>query len=257
MEVLVSVVNEEQAEQAAKSGATWVDLKNPSLGPLGLADEHRQQAFLQRMAVWPQVCRSVALGELVQAVGEGPWPTLLPGFQFAKLGTSDLPAARTSAGEPTDWWRHWNRWRAHLPAGCCGVLVAYADADLCHGLRISAALALAAEQGLPFLLVDTYDKSGGGLFAALDRQGLRNQVPNWIRTARRQGTRIAWAGQLTWEDLRQLRAWDADIVGVRSAICRLDSQGQPDRQGDLCPDRLAQVLTLNDGPDQVSIGRTT
>jgi hypothetical protein len=179
---------------------------------------------------------------LAQHAGTLPIP--LPGFQFAKLGTSNLAPHVAEATGPAAWWPRWLEWRDRLPPGCSAVLVAYADADRCAGLSIAHALELADRFHLPYLLIDTYDKSGGGLLTTLDRQGLRDQVPQWIQSGRRQGTCLAWAGQLDRDDLRQLRAWQAQIAGVRSAICQRRADGLPDRLGGLCPERLRQILLI-------------
>jgi uncharacterized protein (UPF0264 family) len=122
------------------------------------------------------------------------------------------------------------------------VLVAYADAATCQGLSLESALDFAASHGLPYLLVDTFDKSAGGLAAILGRTGRWSQVPKWIQRAREQGTRVVWAGQLTRGAAQALADWQADVVGIRSAICRPNPQGQVDRAGELCPVRLAEWL---------------
>jgi len=243
MELLISIVNKEQARLVAELGAGWVDLKDPSRGSLGAAGLGQQRAVLAALDPWPQIRRSVALGEVCDISANMPWPQPLEGFQFAKLGTSglgaDLPPA--SAGG-TEWTTRWLAWYRGLPPGCCGVLVAYADAATCQGLSLEAALAFAATHRLPYVLVDTYDKSAGGLTAVLGRTGQWSQVPIWIQRARDQGTRIVWAGQLTRADAQALADWRAEVVGVRSAICRPNAVGEIDRAGELCSARLADWL---------------
>ena len=243
MELLVSVVNEEQAEIAATLGVQWVDLKDPTRGPLGMAAPDRQRAVLDRLLAWPNLRRSVALGEIVDHDPAQPLPQPQAGFAFAKLGTSFVDRDATTADpESSLWWPRWLRWYRDLPASCQGVLVAYADAAACAGLSIATALDLAARYELPYVLVDTYDKSAGGLFAIL---GQRNRLPllqDWIARAKQQQTRLAIAGQLSHAQVLQLAAWDADIVGVRSAVCECDKRGVPVRAGALCPNRLRNLL---------------
>lgn len=243
MELLISIVNEEQARLVAESGAGWVDLKDPRRGPLGAADQDQQRAVLRALSGWPEIRRSVALGEISELAAGEPWPQPLAGFQFAKLGTAGVGAAESPGrAASAEWSTRWLAWYHALPPGCCGVLVAYADASTCQGLSLETALDFAAAHGLPYLLVDTFDKSAGGLAAILGRTGRWSQVSNWIERAREQGTRIVWAGQLTRGDAQALADWQADVVGIRSAVCRPNPQGHVDRAGELCPVRLAEWL---------------
>ncbi|MBL8890911.1 MAG: hypothetical protein JNL67_13100 [Planctomycetaceae bacterium] len=246
MKLLVSVVNEEQAETAAQMGVPWLDLKDPTRGPLGMAEPTVQRRVLQRLLAWPQIQRSVALGEVVDHPQDVPLPLPEPGFQLAKLGTSHLnrwtlATPNHSAGE-SDWWLRWQEWYTRLPANCQGVLVAYADARTCDGLSIAASLELAAKYRLPYLLIDTYDKSAGGLFAILQRERQLHQVSTWIQQAQSQGTHLALAGQLGRGEVQQLAEWGAEIVGVRSAVCQHNRDGQPRRSGALCRNRLRRLL---------------
>ncbi len=250
MEVLVSVVNEEQGIQAAAAGARWLDLKNPALGALGCAAEDQQRAFLRGVQSCPDVRRSVALGEFIEYTNtELPQP--VPGFHFAKLGTSGLTGAEADGSfldfdAPPRWLQRWLAWYQALPLGTVGVLVLYADAASCGGIGIEAGLQIAERFQLPYVLVDTFDKTAGGLFTIL-RRGRRQQIPQWIMQARQQETHLAWAGQLTLADLRQLQRWQAEIAGVRSAVCRLEINGSLDRSGAICPQRLNEVLALQTG----------
>ena len=244
MELLISVVNEEQAVRAAEAGARWQDLKDPSLGSLGRASVHKQTQFLAALKPWPHLCRSVALGEVAEVPGEQHLPQPLSGFHFAKLGTGQLgKQTGVSQGLDPTWWARWSRWRSRLPIGCEAVLVAYADAPDCAGLTIQDALSLAIRHQLPYLLIDTFRKDAGGLFQILQSQQALDCIPDWIRTAASHGLTMAWAGQLTIEQMAQLQAWQAAVVGVRSAVCERNLAGEPLRGGDLCSQRLHTVLT--------------
>lgn len=256
MELLVSVVNEEQAEIAAVMGVQWLDLKDPTRGPLGMASGERQRAVLERLRAWPGRRRSVALGEIVDHDLALALPQPQSGFQFAKLGTARvMHSVAAMSLESSLWWQRWIKWYQLLPSECQGVLVAYADASACQGLGVDAALDLARRFNLPYLLVDTFDKSAGGLFAILQREGGLPQIRRWIDQAKQQGTRLAWAGQLSRDEVLQLANWQADIVGVRSAVCERDERGVPIRSGGLCPNRLRQLLSaVGSSQDPASLG---
>lgn len=174
-------------------------------------------------------------------------PQPCPGFHFAKLGTSNLIQANSAVPPASSsWWQRWREWYYQLPQDCQGVLVAYADSAACEGLDVDAALGLARQYHLPYVLVDTFDKSAGGLFAILRREDRLPHIKEWIDRAKQQGTHLALAGQLSFGDVRQLATWQAEIVGVRSAVCEQDEFGTPLRAGDLCPDRLQQLLEAID-----------
>lgn len=242
MELLVSVVNEEQALAAATLGVTWLDLKDPTSGPLGMASRERQNGVLERLRAWPTLRRSVALGEIVDHDSAQPLPQPCLGFQFAKLGTSNLIQSNSAVSPASGWWQRWLNWYHRLPQDCQGVLVAYVDSAACNGLDVDEALGLAKRYDLPYVLVDTFDKSAGGLFAILRREDQLPQIKAWIDRAKQQGTHLALAGQLSIGEVRQLAAWQAEIVGVRSAICEHDEFGTPLRAGALCTERLQQLL---------------
>jgi hypothetical protein len=209
-----------------------------------MASPDRQQAVLQQLEAWPKLRRSVALGELADHDANSPLPQPCVGFQFAKLGTSRLMQPTLRTAHTRDWWPRWQGWYRELPLGCQGVLVAYADALNCGGLTVDSALDLAQQHRLPYVLVDTFDKSAGGLFAILQRQRQLSRICTWIQRAKQQGTRLVLAGQLDLRQITQLRQWRADVVGVRSAICEQASDGRPIRTGALCPQRLQQLLAV-------------
>lgn len=262
MKIMISVQNAVEAEIAIQCGAKWIDVKDPAAGPLGRAELATQRQILQRCRPAVRgstpdqsVTLSVALGEAVEnrglvfgcsaftppdsALGDS-WqgdsesnPAV--GFDFAKLGLSRIdqfPAEK--------WQREWVAWSRRLPKDCQAVVVAYADADTCGGLDLPTALALAQSTGQQTVLVDTFDKRLPGVLRLCETRFSPQAVPAWIDQAKQQGITLVWAGKLSLTDLHDLAGWGAAVAGVRSAVCT----GL--RQGAICPDRVAQVLSLSD-----------
>jgi len=102
-----------------------------------------------------------------------------------------------------------------LPPGVEAVAVAYADWTVAGAPAPEAIFAAADAAGCRTFLVDTYDKTGPGLFAAVPRQ----RVQAWTSAAAEAGAAIALAGRLSPADVAAGFALGADVCGVRTAAC--------------------------------------
>ena len=112
--------------------------------------------------------------------------------------------------------------------GVAVIAAAYADAGALDppAFAPGSLPALVERTGIAGALVDTFVKDGRGLYGWL----LEPEVSDLIARTRRAGGTFAVAGQLRLEDLRRV---DADVVGVRSAVCH------GGRSGDLDADLVA------------------
>jgi len=199
--LLVSVRSVEDAKAAVLGGASVIDIKEPSRGPLGRADSSVWERI--RDVVPPHYPVSVALGELRE------WrdarfaePGCLDRFQFQKIGLAD-------AGP--HWRAEWARLRKNL-AGNSWIAVIYSDwkeakAPAPHEI-IAEALAL---DGCSGILIDSWDKSKPG---SLDESWLP-----WLMQARSGGLTIALAGRLNEAEIKRLAGLEPDWFAVRSAAC--------------------------------------
>jgi (5-formylfuran-3-yl)methyl phosphate synthase len=200
--LLVSVVSAVEARDAVVGGADIVDVKDPREGALG--------------APSPRV-----VSEVVGAVG---------GAAPISVALGDLPDPRQAAALAGV---------AYVKAGLRGaggldhavaVMSAIADAVGPHMAVIAATYAdagaldppalapaelpeLVARTGIAGALVDTFLKDGRGLYGWLSEAELARLV---ARTRAAGGT-FGLAGQLRLGELRRVAA---DVVGVRSAVCR-------------------------------------
>ena len=208
-ELLISVRSAAEARVAIAAGCDWVDIKEPTRGPLGRADAATWKAIAEecgRARTRPKL--TVALGETIDDARASHLP---PSVTLAKLGPSALPSP-TDAASYADAIR-----RVRTRFGRCDwATVAYADAE---SMRTAAAwrtvIDTAAKLGDAVVLVDTCDKHGPRL---LDRWTL-DDVCRHVELAHEAGLKAAIAGRLRVDELGPLAACGVDILGVRSAAC--------------------------------------
>jgi uncharacterized protein (UPF0264 family) len=207
--LLVSVVSALEARRAVAGGADIVDVKDPAEGPLGAPAPSVLSSVVR--AVGSAAPVSVALGDppdLPHAAALAARGAVACGARFVKVGLRgvrelDRAVATMSAVA------------AAVGSGVDVVAVCYADARALDppGLAPAWLPPVVERAGIAGALVDTYVKDGRGLYAWLSEAELSDLV---ART-RAAGGSFAIAGQLRLGELRRV---EADVVGVRSAVCR-------------------------------------
>ena len=209
MRLLVSVVSVEEARRALAGGADIVDVKDPGEGALG-APAPRVLSDVVR-AVDGVAPVSVALGDmpnLPHTAALAARGAAACGACFVKVGLRGM----RSLGDAV----------ALMEAVIEGVgpevgviAAAYADAEALDPPSFTPSLlpALVERSRIAGALVDTFAKDGRGLYTWLSVGELDGLVS---RTQAAGGT-FGVAGQLRLGELRRVQA---DIVGVRSAVCR-------------------------------------
>lgn len=211
--LLVSVRDAGEAV-AALAGATIVDVKEPSRGPLGRADASVAADVLRAVAGRAMV--TLACGELAATPRSirryfddvlALVPNDVGGPVAVKAGPSGLRLG--------EWQRSFQELKARLPDGIDAVAVAYADCWTASCLTPDEVLRAAAAAGAHAVLVDTFDKAGPGLFELVDAVDLKR----WATHAREHGLALALAGKLAQADVAVAIGFGADVIGVRSAAC--------------------------------------
>lgn len=219
--LLVSVRSVDEAMRALAGGADILDIKEPNLGSLGMADLsviHDIVDLMQHRRA--EIPLSAALGELADWIGRDDIPTIPSGVQFAKLGLSGM-------AERTDWPAEWRKVRDRFGSGrkrpLKWVAVAYADDMAACSPDWNEVLTATvgdgrseSEAGCAGLLIDTFAKTGKSLLDYLTVEALR-EIAQRCHVA---GMFLAVAGSLTITAIRGLRGANADIVAIRSAACR-------------------------------------
>jgi hypothetical protein len=228
--LLVSLTGPEEVDLAIASGIRWLDLKDPSVGPLGAPNPSVAASYLERARQRAnEAILSVALGELMASTPM-PLERIACEFDFAKValaGCARIPEA--------DWIAQARQWRDRFPTPGHLILVHYADHQLAAAPTWEQVVEVAHQLHGRWVLIDTFDKSAGRLRSWYDNA----RLAQCVALARQKGLRIALAGSLARDDVRDLRMIGADLLAVRGAAC---ANGQ--RTAKLCKNRLDSLVSL-------------
>jgi uncharacterized protein (UPF0264 family) len=224
--LLVSVVSAAEARLAVAGGADIIDVKDPREGALGAPAPSVLSDIVR--AVGPAAPVSVALGDmpdLPHTAALAARGAALTGADYVKVGlrgVNDLDRATAVMSAVQD----------AVGPQTAVIAAAYADAGALDPPALSPALLpeLVQRAGISGALVDTCVKDGRGLYGWLTE----SEVADLIARTRAAGASFAVAGQLTLDELCRVAA---DIVGVRSAVCR-----DGDRTGELDPELVAAAI---------------
>jgi (5-formylfuran-3-yl)methyl phosphate synthase len=208
VKLLVSVRSAAEAEAALAGGAALIDVKEPSRGPLGRADDETIAQVLWAVAGRAPV--SAALGEWREP-GAQSWPGVLGDLAYLKWGLSGCGGMVA--------WQDTLRVVARYLAGRhpdLGVAaVAYADWRQARAPSPEEVCAWACAQGRGAFLLDTWGKDGRTL---LDWVSVA-EVSAWCTRCRAAGVRVALAGSLGPEQVGALLPAGPDWFAVRGAAC--------------------------------------
>jgi (5-formylfuran-3-yl)methyl phosphate synthase len=209
MRVLVSVRSVNEALIAARGGADFIDLKEPSNGALGGLPVETIAAIVAALRA-----QGIAL-PVSATVGDPPRARLLAhvaavaacGVDYVKVGIAGGAGARALLD-------------ALARCGPAVVPVFIADQGIdttlvAHALRLRA---------FPALMLDTDDKRGGSLFQRVPQRDL----VRFVEVSRDSGTMAGLAGALRLQDLPALAAVAPDFAGFRSAVCNGDRRAALD-----------------------------
>jgi uncharacterized protein (UPF0264 family) len=209
MKLLVSVVSAEEARRALAGGADIVDVKDPAEGALGAPSPRVLSEVVE--AVGAAVPVSVALGDLPalpHTAALAARGASLTGADYVKVGlrgvreVDEAVAVMRAVSEA-------------VGSGAAVIAASYGDAHALDPPALAPAwLPVVVERtGIAGALVDTFVKDGRGLYAWMSKA----ELSHLIARTREVGGTFGVAGQLRVSELRRV---DADIVGVRSAVCR-------------------------------------
>ena len=217
---LVSVRNSAEAVAALAGGVDVVDVKEPSQGSLGAADDQTIADIVA--AVGQRALVSTAMGELVDLLrssNEDDAKRLVAGVSLFKVGLA-------GCSDLDDWQAHWRRTMDALAASSPAeiarpVAVVYADWQTASAPSPREVLTAAVEQRCPALLIDTFDKSAGGLFEHWPADSLQT----FLAEVRSHGLAVVLAGSLTADAIVAAARLMPDLIAVRTAACDGGRQG--------------------------------
>lgn len=199
MQLLVSVRSVVEAEAALAGGADVIDVKEPSRGSLGRADDDVIADVVRTVAGRRIV--TAAMGELVD--GGGP----VTGLVWLKWGLSGV------ARSGIDWRSSLRNLRTL--SGPRVVVVAYADAERAGAPPVTEVCAFACDKRFGVLLLDTCRKDGTTLLDWVSWEALW-EMRDRCRSC---GVRVALAGALGPQQVAGLVGLRPDFVAVRGAVC--------------------------------------
>lgn len=219
--LLVSVRSLDEACLAAEAGVDVIDLKEPRHGSLGRAELDLAHAVADRFAATRPL--SMALGELADwSVDDwGLLPKIPQGICFAKVGLARCATM-------PDWRANWQGAIESFASHCDPVAVVYADWQAAGAPAPARILDAAILNGCRAVLIDTYSKNRGNLFAHLDTE----EIEMVFRRAKKHGFLTVIAGSLTLDVLSDALCLAPDYVAVRGAVC------SGSRDGGICPHKL-------------------
>ena len=209
LELLVSVRNAAEVVAAINGGAHWIDLKEPSDGPLAAVTLSVAEEAVQQLGVGRPL--SAALGELRDWEHSRARDLLdIDGIELVKIGLAGCAPIK-------DWQRRWNAIsQAAAERGKHLVSVMYADGNDVNAPPPAAVLEVAEQAGCRFLLIDTYVKNGHTTFDCFSPAELAEK----LYAARALGMTTVLAGSIRRELIAKIPGDLVDIVAVRGAVCR-------------------------------------
>lgn len=210
--LLVSVRNADEACAALAGGADLIDIKEPSHGALGAADRQVWREVLA--AVNGRAPVSAALGELAELD--------VTSIAAATTGLQLVKAGLAGCGTDDNWLVSLRTLQQALPRTTALVAVAYADAARCGAPAPQEVLQAARDLQLPILLIDTYDKRHGDVWAAMPPA----ELAKLVHSAQQADIRVALAGSLTSETVPHAIALSPSWIAVRGAACDAGRDGR-------------------------------
>lgn len=225
-QLLVSVQSADEAELAFRVGVPWVDLKNPSAGSLGAPMTQSCIEFLEAASRYPDSQISLALGEF----GSVDWEWVsrwLPSFAVGKVGLAGVSNLDDSLVEQLS------------EFGGKIVPALYADWARAGSPPPDVVARIAVETRAPFLLVDTFEKDGRGLFDWLSLSELQQLQLELSQSS----IDLVIAGSLRTSDWKLLEQFNDITIGIRGAAC----ETQTDRSSRLSGPAIEQWLGFCNG----------
>lgn len=205
---LASITNADEARQVLIAGADIIDAKNPHAGALGALPLNTVRAIVD--AVSGQAPVSATVGDFPamepHAVTRAVSKMAATGVDFVKIGLFPAPALQDCLD---------------ALAPLCGPyrLVAVLFADCNPDIQLADRL---AELGFAGIMLDTMDKSAGGL---LQHQPVA-RLANFVAQARSLNLISGLAGSLRAVDIPVLAPIGSDYLGFRGALCHNHARTQ-------------------------------
>ena len=213
MKALISPISLEEAKIVAEGGADIIDIKNIKEGSLGASFPWIISDVVRNLSTY-NVLFSATLGDLPYKPGTASLAALgaaAAGAQYIKAGLYDV----ASEEQGVDMMVAIRRACKDHNSAITVVTAGYADYRRFGGLDTDTLVRIAHRSDSDVVMVDTAIKDGATLFDVMSFEEIRE----FVRAGHQAGLKVALAGSIRTEHMPALREINADIVGVRGAVC--------------------------------------
>lgn len=213
MKLLVSVVDQIEAEVSINGGADIIDVKNPKEGSLGA---NFPRVIRQVKYIMPKNLElSATIGDLPNLPGTASLAALgaaVSGVDYIKVGLFGVKTSEEATKLMTEVVKTVKDYDSNLKTIACG----YADFRSIGCINPLELPIVACDAEADGVLVDVKTKNGKlNLFNFLNDK----QLKNFVTQAHNLNLMAAVAGSLDTEDILRVQNFNADILGVRGAVC--------------------------------------
>jgi uncharacterized protein (UPF0264 family) len=213
LKLLVSVVNQTEAIDSIDGGADIIDVKNPKEGSLGAnfprVIQHVKDVLPENLEL------SATLGDLPNLPGTASLAALgaaVSGVDYVKVGLFGVKNSKEATILTSEVVKAVKEYDNSLKTIASG----YADFRSCGCVSPLELPVIAHKAEADGILVDVQRKNGkDNLFSFLTDSQLRNLATQ----SHSRNLLVAFAGSLEKTDVSRVHNLDADIIGIRGAVC--------------------------------------
>jgi (5-formylfuran-3-yl)methyl phosphate synthase len=232
LKLLISPINETEAQEAIHGGADIIDVKNPLEGALGANYPWVIKNIKQLIPSGVEL--SCTLGDVPNLPGS----VSLAAYGAAVLGVDYIKVGLYGFTNPKD--------ATYLLTQACKaaktinpnvkvVAAGYADAEKIGTLNPTLIPKIAKTAGAHIAMLDTATKNGTTLFTYQTTP----QLETFIQTTHKYGLQAALAGSLRKQDIPTIKKLGADIIGLRGAACTNNNRNS----GHITKQRVKELVT--------------
>jgi (5-formylfuran-3-yl)methyl phosphate synthase len=212
LKLLISTINEQEAQEAIVGGADIIDVKNPFEGPLGASFPWVIKKIKESVA--KPVLVSCTIGEMPKkpcSMALAAFGAASLGVDYVKVGLADLPTLNEAVLLLESITKAVKDCNPKIKVVAAG----YADNENSGSLAPLLIPKAVFKAKADVAMIDTYQKDGKTLLDHLTEAELKK----FVQSTHKFGLQAALAGSLTKEQVPKIYALNTDIVGLRGAAC--------------------------------------
>lgn len=212
MKLLISPINEAEAQEAAAGGADIIDVKNPKEGALGASYPWIIKQIRQNTPKGIEV--SCTIGDIPNLPGSASLAALgaaTLGVDYVKVGLYGLKTSEDAIFLLQQVCRAVKEYNPKIKIAVAG----YADAQKIGSLNPLLIPDVVHKAEADIAMIDTAVKDGTNLLSHLTTK----QLQLFIASTHKFGLQAALAGSLRKQDLPIIYNLGTDIAGLRGAAC--------------------------------------